>query len=525
MRFLSVGLLETVETIFGPVQLPSHYKAVNACLTLYLESYEVKGQEEECDARYYDYDSFVCVCTEERCDSPGEILLPQEPEVLLSVLTTKDELRFHVDTAPFRERIPLFLSCEADRMSNDTLPFIKEAKELSEGLLVIASPWSAPAWMKTNGNINGSNGGASLKPEYYGLWAQYYLNYEGTMTPQLLPNSSLSSFLNAGCPMECAGFKKDYYFFNWIESTFGFLGSCRFVQAYEAEGVQVWSLTSQNEPIFGGFPDFPFNCMGWTPEQQQEFVRDHLGPTLREAGYGNISLFIFDDQRYYIEEFVTAVSGSDRKDKTTFNDDVMSDATMQEWVSGVAMHWYMNFMPPDIQDTLHEMFPDLMLLGTEACNGAEPWEHQVYLGSWVNGEKYALDIIQNLNHWMVGWIDWNLALDLQGGPNWAGFYVDSPIVVNATAGEYYKNPSYYAMGHFSKFIPRDSLRVGIEVEDGTGSLLLDGTAVLTPQGHIAVVLLNRNETELAIRLEEGGLVFETSLPPKSMATLVWVASE
>ena len=102
-----------------------------------------------------------------------------------------------------------------------------------------------------------------------------------------------------------------------------------------------------------------------------------------------------------------------------------------------------------------------------------------------------LFISQNLNHWMVGWIDWNLALDLLGGPNWAEFYVDSPIVVNATAGEYYKNPSYYAMGHFAKFIPRNSLRIGIEVEDGTGTLLLDGTSVLTPEGHIVVVLLNR----------------------------------
>ncbi|CAG0882575.1 unnamed protein product [Darwinula stevensoni] len=514
---------------------------VSACLTLYFGSYDVKGQEEQCDARYYDYDSFVCVCTEERCDSPGEILPPQDPEVLLSVLTTRDEHRFHVDTAPFHmsrqnpnaiirinksqtfqrilgfgahfpdatgfnllslgepaqraimegyfsergwkynlARVPMagvdssVRPYTYDDVDNDAtlehfalapedynykLPFIKEAKELSEGLLVMASPWSAPAWMKTNGAINGTNGGAALKPEHYGLWAQYYL---------------------------------------------------KFLQAYEAEGVQVWGLTPQNEPIFGSLPDFPFNCMGWTPEQQQEFVRDHLGPTLRDAGYGNILIFIFDDQRYYIEEFVTIV---------------MADEAMSEWVSGVAMHWYMNFIPPDVQDTIHEMYPNLMLLMSEASNGVNPWEHHIFLGFWEHGEKYALDIIQNLNHWMVGWLDWNLAVDLLGGPNWAEFYADGPIIVNATAGEYYKNPSYYAMGHFSKFIPRDSLRVGIEVEDGTGSLLLDGTAVLTPEGHIVVVLLNRNETEVAIRLEEGGLAFDTRLPPKSMATLVWVASE
>ena len=71
---------------------------------------------------------------------------------------------------------------------------------------------------------------------------------------------------------------------------------------------------------------------------------------------------------------------------------------------------------------------------------------------------------QDLNHWVTGWTDWNLALDPNGGPNWAKNFVDGPIIVNASANEFYKQPLFYAMGHFSKFIPENSIRVDVKVE-------------------------------------------------------------
>ena len=82
-------------------------------------------------------------------------------------------------------------------------------------------------------------------------------------------------------------------------------------------------------------------------------------------------------------------------------------------------------------------------------------------------------------------MDWNFALDLEGGPNWAANEVDAGIIVNATSGEFYKNPIFYAMGHFSKFIPRGSVRLGLEV---TGAV--EALATSTPQGDVVVVLLN-----------------------------------
>ena len=94
-----------------------------------------------------------------------------------------------------------------------------------------------------------------------------------------------------------------------------------------------------------------------------------------------------------------------------------------------------------------------------------------------------------MNHWVTGWVDWNLVLDEGGGPNWAGNYVDAPIIVNNTVDEFYKQPMFYAMGHFSKYIPEDSVRIDLQFIDNTNSLF--ATAFLQPGGKRTVVILNR----------------------------------
>lgn len=96
--------------------------------------------------------------------------------------------------------------------------------------------------------------------------------------------------------------------------------------------------------------------------------------------------------------------------------------------------------------------------------------------------------LQDLNHWVTGWVDWNLVLDEQGGPNWANNFVDAPIIVNNTVDEFYKQPMFYAMGHFSKYIPEGSIRIGLTMPNSTA---LYATAFLRPDGKRAVILLNQ----------------------------------
>lgn len=88
----------------------------------------------------------------------------------------------------------------------------------------------------------------------------------------------------------------------------------------------------------------------------------------------------------------------------------------------------------------------------------------------------------------MGWIDWNLCLDPNGGPNWASNFVDSPIIVYEDKGEFVKQPMYYALGHFSKFIPRGSTRLQVTTLSTEG---IENVAVITPKGNVVVVMQNR----------------------------------
>ncbi|ROT76190.1 hypothetical protein C7M84_005258 [Penaeus vannamei] len=120
--------------------------------------------------------------------------------------------------------------------------------------------------------------------------------------------------------------------------------------------------------------------------------------------------------------------------------------------------------------------------------GSFPFAVDVALGKWERLESYARYIIEDMNHWVTGWMDWNLALDMQGGPNWAENFVDAPIIVNKEADEFYKNPMFYAMGHFSKFVKEGATKLGLASEN---QKKLDATAFRNPDGSTAVVILNR----------------------------------
>ncbi|KAF8357322.1 hypothetical protein PRIPAC_92317, partial [Pristionchus pacificus] len=88
------------------------------------------------------------------------------------------------------------------------------------------------------------------------------------------------------------------------------------------------------------------------------------------------------------------------------------------------------------------------------------------LGFFFRAERYAHSIIEDLDNWVAGWVDWNMALDTQGGFTWAGNYVDAPIVVDGE--EFYKQPMYYAMAHFSKFLKPGSRRAAVKLPTNPG---------------------------------------------------------
>ncbi|KAI9560631.1 hypothetical protein GHT06_011581 [Daphnia sinensis] len=334
------------------------------------------------------------------------------------------------------------------------IPFINWAKTISsKPIKLFSSPWSGPAWMKSNNDFSGFG---HLLPENYQPWAEYF---------------------------------------------------AKFFEEYRKHDINFWALTAQNEPNNGRVPGCSWNCMGWSPEDQALFVGQNLGPTLASKGFGDVKIMVVDDQRTFMPSWPKTV---------------LADPEANKYVSGFGVHWYANnVVPPSVLTSTHEAFPDRFILATEACNG--PYEEPVIMGSWERLESYAHDIIEDLNHWVAGWVDWNLVLDEDGGPNWAENYVDAPIIVNNTIDEFYKQPMFYAMGHFSKYIPEDSIRIELEMSDSTRSLF--GTAFLRPDGKRSVVILNRSDEERTISLADVDRIDVTLTlicPARSIHTIVYV---
>jgi glucosylceramidase len=180
-------------------------------------------------------------------------------------------------------------------------------------------------------------------------------------------------------------------------------------------------------------------------------------------------------------------------------DTVLGDPEAAKFVSGVGFHWYSS-----VEDTFPQFshvqsasqkYQDQFFFGTEACEGYLPWKRGPLLGDWKRGETYAHDILGDLNAGAGGWTDWNIVVNTQGGPNHANNWVDAPIIADTNNKTYfYKQPMYYYLGHFTKFITPESTRVHTTAT-GSGVLpALENVAFLTPDKKVVLVVLNRDLT-------------------------------
>ena len=326
-------------------------------------------------------------------------------------------------------------SIERDRQA--VLPFIRAAQRVAgRPLQLLASPWSPPAWMKTNGQM--SHGGR-LRPECRDAWAQCYV---------------------------------------------------RFIRAYEAEGVPIWGVSVQNEPMAQQVWD---SCL-YSAEEERDFVRDHLGPALHAAGLGDVKIVIWDHNRDLMLERARVV---------------YSDPEAARYVWGIGFHWYGAEHFDHVQQ-VHDDWPDRQLLFTEGCQEGGP-----HTGEWDVGERYVRNIVNDLNRWTVGWIDWNLLLDEHGGPNHVGNFCNAPILADTERGELMHQSAYWALGHFARFIRPGARRVrSIAAQE------VDATAFVNTDGSTAVVAANRHDNALryALCIDDACQVIE--LPPRSISTFV-----
>jgi O-Glycosyl hydrolase len=325
------------------------------------------------------------------------------------------------------------------------IPFIKQAIAAAGGKLTIfASPWSPPAWMKDN---NDMLHGGKLKPEFYQSWANYY---------------------------------------------------AKFIKAYAKEGIPIWGLTIQNEPMATQTWE---SCV-FTAEEERDFLKKNLGPTLKKEGLSDKKIIVWDHNRDLVYQRAT----------TLFSD---PEAAKYAW--GLGFHWYEDWSGGDqVFDNVkrvHESFPAKNILFTEGCNG--PFKMS-QINDWKWGERYGRSMINDFNSGTVGWTDWNVLLDEIGGPNHVQNYCFAPIHANTKTGEVYYMNAYYYIGHFSKFIRPGAKR--IESAPSRSPLLT--TAFKNVDGSIAVIVMNQSDKSIPYFLWQNGKAAQITSLPHSIATLL-----
>jgi glucosylceramidase len=358
-------------------------------------------------------------------------------------------------------------SIDEDR--DDLIPMIKDAMAISkDGFEIIASPWTAPPWMKDNKAYVGGK----LLPQYYDAFALYFSKY---------------------------------------------------LDAYKAEGIDIWGLTPVNEPHGNGNN---WESMHFSPEEETDFVQNHLGPKLEADGKSDVKILGYDQNRAGIKEWVDVMYKDDGSSK---------------YYAGTAIHWYestYDYFPEDLQYA-HNKAPNKYLIETEGCVDSEipEWQNDAWYWSkeatdwgwdWApEGQKYlhpkyspvyryARDIIGCLNNWVDGWVDWNMVLDKQGGPNWFENWCVAPIIVDPDNDEVYFTPIYYTMSHFSRFIRPGAKVIGLENTDED----LMVTAAQNPDGSIAVVVFNERDIPKTLNLSLNGSNINIKMSGQALQTIV-----
>eukprot|EP00026_Physarum_polycephalum_P007855 Phypoly_transcript_07924.p1 GENE.Phypoly_transcript_07924~~Phypoly_transcript_07924.p1 ORF type:complete len:503 (+),score=65.93 Phypoly_transcript_07924:156-1511(+) len=333
-----------------------------------------------------------------------------------------------------------------DYDKNIILPYIQQAYKTSKNTIkFIGTPWSPPAWMKTNGDMHG---GGNLKEENYQTMANY-----------------MSMFINA----------------------------------YGQNGIPIWGVTPQNEPEYG-----PQNYPGcvYDPQQEANYIKNNLGPTLAAKNPG-VNILGYDHNR---------------DDIYTWAQTFYADPQVTQYLWGIAFHWYAS--EPDFNNvqSTHDLNPNKGLLLTEAaeCNQGQD--------DWGKAEQFGYDMINDLNVWAQGFIQWNSILIDNGQGEWGPFEglgnynpCQPPIVV--LNGQVQIKPSYYYIGQISRYLPPGSVRIGANVNFNSQNLYT--TAFMNPSSDVIIVVMNSNDWYIDLNITDYGRTMIPRVPAHGIITLVY----
>ncbi|MEO1172282.1 MAG: glycoside hydrolase family 30 beta sandwich domain-containing protein, partial [Myxococcota bacterium] len=385
---------------------------------------------------------------------------------------------------------PDTFSIDEDRR-NGLLALIQDARaSAGADFKLIASPWTAPPWMKDNNQFFdpvGRRGGRLLK-EYYRAYAEYFVNT---------------------------------------------------IQAYAHEGIPVWAVTPVNEPNGNAGS---WESMDMSPEEQREVVLE-ISRAFKAADIES-EILIFDQNRAEMAEFTSVI---------------LADPSSAPAVLGTAVHWYNSTFRvyEDVLEAQHALYPDKLIVQTEgtvdslahplSCAGTclqEPcgceelyawWKNDAWYWApvatdwgwdWAENRevdhpkyapamRYARDLVVGVGHWLSGWVDWNIVLDKRGGPNHVENYCLAPVLVDDD--EVYYTPIYYVLAQFSRH-SRPGAQVLTTVVSGAAGLA--ATALLNPDGSLAVHVFNESGATVPYRMTLGNDEIEVEVPDKALQTVI-----
>lgn len=318
------------------------------------------------------------------------------------------------------------------------IPLVKQALSINPNLKVVALPWSPPAWMKTTETMNGGN----MDTTYFPSLAQYFVD---------------------------------------------------FVQAYQQQGIPIYALSVQNEPLYST-TGYPSEYLAASDEST--FIGTNLGPALNNAGLGSVKIFAYEHNW----------------DNTAYPESVLGSSAAP-YVAGSSFHCYAG--DPSAQSTVEAAFPVKDIWFTE-CSG-------------ITSSTFSGDLVWNAENLLIGatrnWARsvslWNLALDQNSGPkngtctNCRGVVTIDDSVSPANVSF---NVEYYILGHLGKFVVPGAHRIDSNTF-GAGSI--EDVAFQNPDGSIVLFVLNSSSNSGSFTVSSNGQSFNYTLPAGAVATFSW----
>ena len=331
------------------------------------------------------------------------------------------------------------------------IPFIKDALEYcTDELVLFASPWSPPAYMKENENV--IRGGA-LKEEYKRVWARYYAKY---------------------------------------------------IKAMAAEGIKIPAITVQNEPN----AKQSWESCSYTPEQERDFIEQHLAPALDEEGLSDVKIMVWDHNKERVYDRSRCIFGSEKVKKRVW---------------GVGFHWYSGDHFEGLR-LVHEQFGK-ELISSEICGSIH--EDPIALA-----ERYGKELVGDFSNFTTAFCDWNIMLSDKGGPYHnrndktvatAGVvYEDkssgchAPVLFDTESKSLIYTPIYYYIGHFSKYVYRGAKRVATTKYSDN----LRAVAFKNPNGQIALIVMNVSQREMPVTVRHNDVCTRITIEPHSIVTVL-----